>query len=318
MYTKKSLIAENNYGYDREHILHQSDVDKANMFVDLFKRTRSNTEPKPGDVVRYTNEYGEYYKSAQIEKDNWGVGNLCVAGTSSISLDENGELNFSTSGGAFYHVDTSKMKYLGKAKNTFWFWGHCGARANGGVYMRAEVNLWEYVDPNWTFTNSNGNLVTTKDYDKCYVTKVSDEWKERNNSRYTYLIDCYCTSGRKTAFETEEDYQAWLKTYRGFYEREITDENNGIVWLMKEEQHQVSPDEFDSLNLPEDTFLMNGKIRRCKRKYDTENHKVYMYYVWYWGEFSTRDHDKQNKIIDSYTYDWRDKKEYELARKEIA
>ena len=83
-------------------------------------------------------------------------------------------------------------------------------------------------------------------------------------------------------------------------------------------EHHVSPKEYDELNAPEDTFLMNARIRRCKRIYDDENFIVHTYYVWYWDEPGKDLFERsaqQNKVINTYT-GWTDK-ENAFAREEL-
>lgn len=86
--------------------------------------------------------------------------------------------------------------------------------------------------------------------------------------------------------------------------------NNNIVWTYKTIEHHLSPTEFDSLNAPEDIFLMNGSKRRCKRVYDDKNYTIHLYYVWYWkeeGDFY-KIVEKQNKAIKEYEVDyWKNK-----------
>lgn len=61
-------LREINARFCGSHILINYDVDKANMYVELIENTRSEKIPSVGDCVRYTNEYGDYYGAAHIEK----------------------------------------------------------------------------------------------------------------------------------------------------------------------------------------------------------------------------------------------------------
>ena len=61
-------LREINARFCGSHILMNYDVDKANMYVELIENTRSEKTPNVGDCVRYTNEYGDYYGTAHIEK----------------------------------------------------------------------------------------------------------------------------------------------------------------------------------------------------------------------------------------------------------
>ena len=92
------------------------------------------------------------------------------------------------------------------------------------------------------------------------------------------------------------------------------------MWTWKEKQHHVSPTEFGSLKLEEDTCMINGDIMRCKRKYDEITHTVHTYYVWYWDD-PTKDFfeasAEQNKIREKYYTLDRKTPTYIVARKEL-
>ena len=124
-------------------------------------------------------------------------------------------------------------------------------------------------------------------------------YNPNENSRYNFF-------GNSHAWVTDLEMQAWLRTFRA----EVFDfgYNHMVVWYWKEEKHSISPKEFESLDLPEDTLMNNAKVLRCKRKYDEETHTVHTYWVWYWDE-SGKDWREaaieQNKIRDElYTLDW--------------
>lgn len=67
MYTIESL-REINGRFTCDHTLNQSDVDMANKYVKIIETSRSTTQPKAGDILRLTDQYGEYYGHAHIEK----------------------------------------------------------------------------------------------------------------------------------------------------------------------------------------------------------------------------------------------------------
>lgn len=302
-YTREMLIEENR-GYDSEHGVTVGDVDKVNRFLDVIEASR-NDKPQAGDMIQYTNRYGEYFPKAHIEytetEERYG-GNVCEHAGTYIYLNDKGNgIVCSSSGGAWTNIPLSELKYIGKTTRHFWFFGHCGAMANGGVYFTAEVNLWEYKDPKWQ------GKYSTKDYDRFFM----NYREEPKDDGYQWMVTHDGMSSR--AFTTREDKDAWLKTYRGVVE-------DNVVWTWKEVKHgNITPEEYDALDLPEDTMMMNG-LRLCKRKYDEEKHEVHTYFVWYWdepGKF-TDYAMKQNEIRKKYEIDWReDRKEFELARREV-
>ena len=108
------------------------------------------------------------------------------------------------------------------------------------------------------------------------INYCADEYGEaKDGSNYIYF-------GENHAWKNDLELQAWLRTFRA----EVFDwgDNGMFVWHWREKKYSVSPKEFESLDLPEDTLMNNGRVLRCKRKYDEENHIVHTYWVWYWDD----------------------------------
>lgn len=300
-------LREINARFCGSHILMEYDVDKANMYVELIENTRSEKIPSVGDCVRYTNKNGDYYGQAHIEQvDNNDV-YICEQPYTPFVYKYRGQINCNTSGGAWTYLPITKLKYIGKVKKRFCDWGNCGCYADGAIDFIAEVSLWEYVDSTNPFVSKNGYKFTTKDFDKQYIS-----FNPKDHSPYVYF-------GNGHAWENKTDLSAYLRTYRA----EIFEghwQNQFVVWTWKEKLHHVSPVEFDSLELEEDTCMINGNIMRCKRKYDEETHTVHTYYVWYWDD-PTKDFFEscveQNKIREKYYTLDRRIPTYIVARKEI-
>lgn len=307
MYTIETLSKINHRFLSDHYELTEADVKKVNDCIGLIEESRTSEMPLPGDVVQYTDEQGNYYPFAFIENVRDGEAYIAESASAYLDLSKGSDSGISvsvSSGGAFHYIPIEKMKYTGKqAERRFWHFGHCGWCANGGIDFFAKVNVWE--------CSLNKGKYTTKTHDKHYISY--DPEPEKRDSRYKFSSDRY------KAWETEVDFQAWLRTFRGIVESGNW-ENQLIVWTYKNVEHHVSPDEYEKLVLPEDTFLMNGSIRRCKRDYDDDNCVVHTYFVWYWDDpekdFYERA-EKQNKIIKNYVLDWRTHKENEYARREL-
>ena len=298
-YTVETLKKEN-YHFDNEHGITDADVTKANRIIDAIENSRSTEHIQVGDVVQYTNEYGEYFPHAMITKLNDDA-EICEHGNMYTNIHED-EFCHSTSGGSFSHHEMNGFTYIGKITNTFWTFGHNGACANGGVYFTATVNLWE--------CNDNKEMFSTKTHDKYYLSH------RKSDSDYQYFashnaMSCY-------AWRTEEEMQAWLRTHRAI----VTGKTWGgsVIWTYKEIEHHCSDTEYEALEVPEDIFLMNGSKRRCKRIYDDKNYILYTYFVWYW-EDDTLDFYKrtslQNKIINSYKVDYARNEVNKIALEEL-
>lgn len=300
-YTVETLKKEN-YHFDYEHGITESDVMKVNKIIDAIENSRSTERIQVGDVVQYTNEYGEYFPHAMITNiyDNTEI---CENGNMYTNIHE-GEFCHSTSGGSFSHHEMKGFTYIGKTTRTFWTFGHNGACANGGVYFTATVNLWE--------CNDNKEMFSTKTHDKYYLSY------RKSDSDYQYFAS---KSGGMSdnAWRTAKEMQAWLRTKRAI----ITGENTwggAIIWTYKEVKHHCSNTEYDALNVTEDIFLMNGSKRRCKRVYDDENCIIHTYFVWYWEDDSQEFYARmsaQNKIIDSYKVDYSTNKVNKIALEEL-
>lgn len=162
-------LREINARFCGSHILINYDVDKANMYVELIENTRSEKIPSVGDCVRYTNEYGDYYGAAHIEKADVNEVYICERPYTPFIHEYEGRISCNTSGGAWTHLPTRELKYIGKIKKRFCDWGNCGGCADGAIDFIAEVSLWEYVDSKNPFVSENGYKFTTKDFDKQYI-----------------------------------------------------------------------------------------------------------------------------------------------------
>lgn len=298
-YTLETLKEINGRFCGAHYGLMESDINKANAYVELIEKSRSETEPRIGDIVQYTNEYGDYYMSAHIEKvyENEDV-YICeqpYVPFTYINSNNNG-ICCNTSGGAWRNLPKDKLVYVGKREKRFCDWGSCGPCADGAIEFEAEVSVWEYTSSENKFISKiYSNPYTTKDFRRMKIQYCP----RRDGSPYIYFGEC-------CAWKTDLELQAWLRTFRA----EVFDwGNNGMfVWYWKEEKHSVSPKEFESLDLAEDTLMNNAKVLRCKRRYDEESHTVHTYWVWYWDE-PEKDWEKalmeQNKIRDElYTLDW--------------
>ena len=294
-YTMEALKKEN-YRFDNMYGITDADVTKVNKIITMIEKLRLIGRVQVGDVVQYTNEYGDYFQHALIANINDDA-EICENGSIYTDIHE-GEFYHSTSGGSFSHHEINDFTYIGKTTRTFWTFGHNGMCANGGIYFTATVNLWE--------CNDNKGMFSTKTHDKYYLS-----YRESENGDYQYFIDNY-------EWETEEEMQAWLRTYRAIVTG--TTWGGSVIWTYKEVEHHCSNTEYEALNATEDIFLMNGNKRRCKRVYDDENCILHTYFVWYWKDETQEFYARmsvQNKIIDSYKVDYFTNEENKIALEEL-
>lgn len=283
-YTIETL-AEINSRFINVHFgINQSDVGMVNELLELVEKTRSTIMPKPGDIVEYINEYGDYFSSAHIESVENGIIYLCERASTYISKTDENRISCSSSGGTWKHISIENLEYVRKTERKFWHFGHCGACADGGIDFYATVNLWK--------CDLNKEPFSTKTHDKYYISYSDHEDSYRYFASQNGMSSC--------AWRTKKEFQAWLRTHRAIV-------NGHTIWTYKEEQHQVSPEEYDNLNAIEDVMQMNGK-RLCKRIYDDANFTLHTYFVWYWDDPTIEDYrerySKQNEIRKQYELDY--------------
>lgn len=284
-YTIETLSEINQRFIGTHCFLRDSYVEMANELVAVIENSRTENKPQPGDIVVYTNEYGEYFSNAHIETVNEDSVYICEMANTYVSVD-NEKVYCNSSGGTWKHIDIKDLTYTGNQKEKlFWLFGSCGACADGGIDFYAKVNVWE--------CNLNKEPFSTKTHEKYYFS-----YTEKEYCGYHYFLSKQGMSSN--AWNTEEELQAWLRTNRAVV-------NNNTVWTYNTIEHHLSPVEFDKLDAQEDIFLMNGSKRRCKRVYDDKNYTIHLYFVWYWdeeGEFYET-MERQNKAIKGYEVGWK-------------
>ena len=304
-YTKETLT-EINDRFCRAHYhgITDSDLVMANDYVRLIEITRSSKTPKAGDRIRYTNKYGDYYEYAHIEYVRDGIVNVCECHyVPFIGKNRIGDgIYCNTSGGAWTNIPVENLTYVGTEEKTFQDWGHDGACADGTVQFKANVSVWEY--------NENEQPYSTKTHNKMYV-----YYKDKSDD-YEYKFTGTEGAMSSKAWRNELEFQAWLETVKGEVFKGNWD-NQIIVWYWKQKEVHISPEEYEALELPEDTMLMNG-YRHCKRKYDETEHTVTTYFVWYWEDDSMEFYERmahQNQVRKAYENT--SGVENELARRKI-
>ena len=299
-YTVETLKKEN-YRFDNVHGITEADVTKVNKIITMIEKLRLTGRVQVGDVVQYTNEYGDYFQHALIDDINDDAV-ICENGSMYIDIHE-GEFYHSTSGGIFSLHNINDFTYIGKTTRTFWTFGHNGMCANGGIYFTATVNLWE--------CNDNKEKYSTKTHDKYYLSH------RKSDNDYQYFASWNALSSH--AWKTKKEMQAWLRTYRAVTDGKHT-WGGTVIWTYKEIEHHCSDAEYDALEVPEDIFLMNGSKRRCKRVYDDANCVIHTYFVWYWEDDTLDFYERmslQNKVIDSYKVDYFTNKVNKIALEEL-
>lgn len=259
----KELLKINSRYLFSHYEITENDLKMVNNLIKIIENTRDTKTPKTGDTIKLTTEFGDYYGNAIIT-GVWDNGDIEICECPYIPFyggyDElKNKIFLSVSGGSFHTINRKLFKYKGKTERLFCDWGSCGACADGAINFYAPVNIWEVKLKN------KYHPYTTEKYNKMHIHK-----NVKNHEPYTIL-------GDMIAFETEEDYQAFLKTFRakefkGFFP------NHTIIFYYKEEEHYISKDDWNKLKGYQiDTRRINGSIVTVKVKYDNKNKKIIVY-----------------------------------------
>lgn len=250
-YTVESL-KEINEVYDRQHGVTEIDVDRVNQAIEIIENSRKKT-PQVGDVVEYTNQYGDYYAHAHIETVEKEL-YICERAYEPFVFFNPEDKTFctSTSGGTWAHIP-KKLKLVGVKEKAFVGWGHNGACGNGAVRFYAQVNVWEYTEGVHRFT--------TQTHDRFHVSIL----EKPDEYGYRYIIT---RSGEScSAFRTKKEYDAWLKTYRGV-EVDGNWVNTKMVWTFKQLSKCVPLEVYQSITGAIVDSEYEGSIQECKRIYE--------------------------------------------------
>lgn len=266
MYTPETL-KQFNLVFRSIYKLEQKDVDTVNRYVDIIERTRGE-QPRPGDIIEYTDEYGYYYHGSHVHGFDCKTG-LVLVYTHSLTPfvfphDSKPNVLFDASGSPNTSIKPDVLTYIGKRKKLFKSFGHYDA-ANGdsAVYFEAEVNVWEYIAPDQKHPG-----YSTKTWCKQYISYVE---KPIDDSPYRY----YGSFNSGIAFRNIKELNLWKRTFKavGF---PGYDANHSILFLYRETDKLVSRKEWDALDLPLDTRLVNGIIH-VKVAYNDDAHMVTVY-----------------------------------------
>lgn len=268
LYTMETL-ALSSTRFCEAHRLNQDDVDIVNKAVKLIRESRKGT-PQPGDVVRYTDKYGGFYRTARIDQIRDDMPSLlCLVGNQWVFFRDDGSepLSFHVGcGGPFVdNFAVERFIFLGKRKVPFVIHGHLGSCAGGALDFEAEVNEWCYVEP-----GAMHGEYTTENWSRRYFYRREDNSQAPPNvfEDYKYISDGLC-------FKTDADFKAWADTYRGKI-FEGCSAGRKVVFYYRESAHLISREEWEALDLPVDTRVCNGLIR-VKVRYDDESHIVHEY-----------------------------------------
>ena len=262
-YTTCSLatLRLNNRAYDREHGVCSLDVSKVNKLIWFLEKERSRNYPVPGDTVRYTDQYGNYFPQAHIKNISNGI--CTIREQAGVYVARSGNTDCGTyfidSGGSVAEIPLSSVKFKGRELKDFWTFGSCGACGGGAIYFKAKVNVWEYIHPEPYFED-----YTTKHWRKSYIYKDKPEY---GTTRY-YT--------ERLTFNSRAELEQYIKIVRGKIFKGHNDKQE-VLFSYYEIFCSKSPKDWNELDLPTFDIDWNGR-RTAKYHVDDTNRTVIFYY----------------------------------------
>ena len=164
--TLQYLNDSHDYGYG----VTDSDVEKVNRLITLMERERDRHQvPTAGDIIRYTTRSGEYYGKAHIERIRDGRVEICLDPSVPFCYETGNSVCYDTSGGPWSNRKGITFKPGGIDTGEFKTWGHAGRCANGAVYFKTSVRVWEYTEPDPLFGE-----YTTRDWAEYFISRRPD------------------------------------------------------------------------------------------------------------------------------------------------
>ena len=143
----KQLKKINQNYLNAHHSIEKEDLENIKKLINLIEITRDNTQPKIGDIVRFTSKSGKYYGNALVT-NVWKNGKIEICEKPYTPFvkeydKKKNDISLSVSGGIFHILEANMFKYLKKYKRKFCDWGVYGACFNGAINFLATVNVWE-------------------------------------------------------------------------------------------------------------------------------------------------------------------------------
>lgn len=261
MYSLEQLINENLL-VDAYYI-GQRDVDHVNKLINLIKSTRSIERPIIGDILQYTNNYGDYFPSAFFNNETDKCGGVCLSGGYPFVFENESTttgISFSTSGGPWVNPPIERFKYIGRREMRFRFFRTVMEPTNGSLDFRATVNVWKFCEPNQRYGS-----YTTEAWSKSHF--FVKEFSPDGNPKKIYQGSAECPW---------DEYTAWLEA---FCAKEYTQDagQNRVVFHYREVDHLLSYEMWDDLPLEYDTRRINGSVMLVKVKIDHHAHTVHTF-----------------------------------------
>ena len=264
----KEYLEKLNGEFLSEHYeITENDVIMCQKYVAFIEKTRDENQPKVGDILMYTNEHGDFYRSAHIDRiDENGMAEVCEQPYVPFIgyAKDNKNIICSTSGGAWCKLDTKEFKYVGKNLKKFCDWGHCGACAHGAIDFTASVNVWEYKAKDSKFGD-----YSTKDYEKQYIHVLDDEQMKQKDTNYRIL-------GDGIAWETMEEYEDYKKLFNGV-EFDGYWGNQKVLFTYKKKRMRINNFQFEMLPLKTYIILDNGSKYMAKVAKDNDSKTVIVF-----------------------------------------
>lgn len=258
-----------NHSFIFSHGLTMDDIQIYLNFQNAFNQRllNSNNQPQKGDLLEIWSNNGYiFYKNANLET----LTTYCEQGLSHY-FSYNDLNTFSTSGGKFDTIKNN-LEYIGEDVRTIWTWGHTGACADGGLYIKVKVNKFKMT------------------IDRDYIPFVCFIDKQEHANDYKYYIKTFDKNNTVqaiAAFRTLTGFKNFLKNRQlkigkkmGCYHKIIGDYNDKML-MSKKEYDKIKGDlkEFPILNNGEYTtaFFKLHTVYYCNPNVKERTKLPYIY-----------------------------------------
>lgn len=141
LYSLEKLVNENSI-FNHKRNIEESDVVMVNYTINTILKNQKEDVPNIGDIVKFTDKYGNYREYAHIESIE---DDLYVCGEPMYSIVDIKDDGYTTTteGESWTHIP-KKLSYVGKIEKEFLVWGYINSFERGTLKFSIPVNVWEY------------------------------------------------------------------------------------------------------------------------------------------------------------------------------
>lgn len=220
-------------------------------------QTRSAEIPKCGDIVQYTNRFGDYNANASLKENTDGTITILKMGRHDLLCADKTGITFYDSTQQGLTILKSQLRYLGSKEKSFRLMRT--DKADDTMPFKTTVSVWEYTEPNPVYGE-----YSSRDWCKAIV----PDWSSNDS-------DSYFWGG--THFVRYSDKEDWLRYIRGvMFDGKIPGQK--VIFHYRERFKPISKRKWDNTMLPVSSRLLGGQKMPCKFSYDNNSRIVTIYW----------------------------------------